>query len=198
MSVGWGGKQPLMKQTAWCDAKGKKHVQDVVFTGKKGEKKTSSCSGRKKNKKDPDPSHVGQAKGLHQVLWERGLVPGVLTPSQKLDPTSCEGRTILHLEAEGRMGAVTQNAADWADTCGCLAPPDDFPVGASGCDGGAIGKSGAIHLNKGCDGGVLDREDNAFALHVLCERVSPQVRRSVPHCETDESRLGTSRVCVAR
>jgi hypothetical protein len=143
------------------DAKGRKHIQDIVFTGKKGEKKMGSCSGRKKNKKDPDPSHVGQAKGLHQVLWERGLVPEVLTPSQKLDPTSREGRMIFHLEAEGRMGAVNQNAADWADTRGCLAPPDDFdfPVGASGCDGGAIGKSGAIHL-KGCDGGVLGREDN--------------------------------------
>jgi hypothetical protein len=75
MSVGWGGKQPLMKQTVWYDDKGKKHIQDMVFTGEKGEKKISAYSGRKKNKKDPDPSHIGQAKGLHQVLWERGLVP---------------------------------------------------------------------------------------------------------------------------
>jgi hypothetical protein len=101
-----------MKQTVWHDAKGRKHIQDMVSTGKKGEKKTSPCSGRKKSKKDPDPSHVGQAKGLHQVLWERGPVPEVLTPSHKLDPASREGRMIFHLEAEGRMGAMTKNAAD--------------------------------------------------------------------------------------
>ena len=116
-----------MKDTWWVDSKGKRHKQPMVFTGKSGEKVVSSCCGRKKNKNDPDPHRKGQPKGLHQMLWERGLVEAKLTPKRVLDPTSREGRTFEFLEAEGRMDAQTTNPNSWNNECGCEDPPPFFP-----------------------------------------------------------------------
>jgi hypothetical protein len=94
----------MMKDTWWVDSKGKRQEQSLVFTGKAGGKVVSSCCGRERNKNDPDPRRKGQPKGLHQVLWERGLVEEKLTPKRVLDPTSREGRTFNFLGAEGRPG----------------------------------------------------------------------------------------------
>jgi hypothetical protein len=35
--------------------------------------------------------------------------------------------------------------------CGCESPPDDFPVGLAGRDGGTVGRSDKVNL-KGYDG----------------------------------------------
>jgi hypothetical protein len=114
MSVGWGGKQPRMKETWYIDIAGKRRKQSMIFTGQQTEILVSSFSGRKP-KGAPEPSHVGEPKGLHQVLWERGLVPALLTPSSKVNPTSRHGKILGFLEAEGRMDAITQNPNKWND-----------------------------------------------------------------------------------
>ncbi len=100
--------------TSWVDLKGKKHKQSMVFTGAKQEKVVSSFGGRKKKKEDPEPPRAGQPKGLHQVLWERGLVPKTLSPCRRVDPTSREGKVLEFLEIEGRMDEVTTDPDHWS------------------------------------------------------------------------------------
>jgi len=56
MNVGIGGKQPKMHDTWWKDAGGDNHTQTMVF--KENETPFAAC--------------VGQAKGMKQVLQERG------------------------------------------------------------------------------------------------------------------------------
>ena len=54
----------------------------------------------------PSESHVGEAKGAHQVLWERGWAPGVIPRKTRLTSNNTYKRAILrYLEDEGRVTA---------------------------------------------------------------------------------------------
>ena len=78
MSKGWGGKQPKMHPTCWTDSGGNLHLQSMAFEVGDAEP-VSKCAGRTQ----PD-THVGCAKGLHQVLCEGncGVPPCGYTYSQ--------------------------------------------------------------------------------------------------------------------
>ena len=87
ISKGWGGKQPLMRDTQWVDSEGTMHLQKMVFVEadriKFPDGPVSRHSGRLKPNEGP-PDWVGCAKGAHQVLFERRIVEGKLATTRPL------------------------------------------------------------------------------------------------------------------
>ena len=77
------------------------------------------------------PGHVGQAKVLHQVLCERGIVEAALAKdtARKSDR---EEQMMAALEEEGRF--LSNNADHWNGKCGSC--NEDPPVELEGCDKG--------------------------------------------------------------
>ena len=90
----------------------------------------SKCSARLK-KGEAAPGHIGQAKGLHQVLYERNVVEAALAKdtTRKSDR---EEQIMAALEEEGR--SLSNNADHWNGKCGSC--NEDLPVSLEGCDKG--------------------------------------------------------------
>ena len=107
----------------------------------------SKCSGRLLPGEAPPPC-VGQPKGLHQALFERSKVEGVLTPGSKKNPSNRSERTeaVYHwLEENG--GQVTGIDPDTGKDKGASAWPDVY--------GSAVEDPNCGHL-LGCNEGVGD------------------------------------------
>jgi len=108
MSKGWGGRQPKMHSTTWTDSQGNLRVQHMVF--QQGDPEPiSKCSARLK-KGEAAPGCVGQAKGLHQVLCERGIAEATLAKdiTRKSDR---EEQIMAALEEEGRFLSINAGEA---------------------------------------------------------------------------------------
>ena len=59
----------------------------------------------------PPATHVGCAKGAHQILWERGHAPAILPRRAAVTSSSGFKRAVLkYLEDEGRVGAADHDA----------------------------------------------------------------------------------------
>ena len=125
MSKGWGGKQPKMHSTCWTDSERNMHVQSMVFEVGDADP-ASKCAARK----EPD-THVGCAKGLHQVLYERKIVESLLVAAAAIR-TDREEKIMGVLEEEGRMACT--DPGKWNDTCGSC--NEDLPAAIEGCDKG--------------------------------------------------------------
>ena len=125
MSKGWGGKQPKMHSTCWTDSEGNMHVQSMVFEVGDADP-VSKCAARK----EPD-THIGCAKGLHQVLCERKIVESLLVAAAATR-TDREEKIMGVLEEEGRMAYT--DPGKWNGTCGSC--NEDLPAAIEGCDKG--------------------------------------------------------------
>ena len=88
MSAGWGGKQPLMKETSWTDTNGTIHTQSMVF-----EQRDIPVSAFGGQGEAPDDC-IGEAKGLKQVLFERGLITEDVAKSKRFRRQNNDGNII--------------------------------------------------------------------------------------------------------
>ena len=133
-----------MRPTKWTGSDGIEHEQHVVF--QPGDPPpVSKYSGRLKAGEAP-PSHVGQPKGVHQVLFERQVVEATL-PATEILRSDRETLVLNYLEEEGRI--PHNNPDRWNDECGS----------ANKCEGEPF--------MKGCDDGIV-AGDNAKRCLVLC------------------------------
>jgi hypothetical protein len=139
MSKGRGGKQPLVRPGCYYTPGSCFRVKQHVVLQEGDDPPVSRCSGRLLPGEAPPP-HVGQPKGLHQALFERRKVEGVLTPGSKKKPSNRSERTeaAFHcLEENG--GQVTgidpdtgkdKGASAWPDACGSAVEDPNCGVGA--------------------------------------------------------------------
>ena len=121
----------------------------------------SKCAGRMQ----PD-THIGCAKGLHQVLCERQIADSLLVATAAAR-TDREGEIRDVLEEEGRMAHA--NAGKWNDVCGSC--NEDLPAAIEG----------------GCDKGIDAADDSKRYLlmcthcsnsyHPGCAGLCPTIRR---------------------
>jgi hypothetical protein len=106
ISKGWGGKQPLMRDTQWVDSEGTMHLQKMVFVEadriKFPDGPVSRHSGRLKPNEGP-PDWVGCAKGAHQVLFVRARIVEEKLANDPAAARNPREKLILDfLEEEGR------------------------------------------------------------------------------------------------
>ena len=118
----------------------------------------SKHAGRLKPGEAP-PSYIGEAKGLHQVLHERGLLTAedmasVRTKSKR-SARSVRSENI-HAWLEENGGKCTGIDPATGKDRGLNAWPDE--CGSAAQDGG---------FRKGCDGGI-DKDDEAKSVLLLC------------------------------
>jgi hypothetical protein len=136
ISKGWGGKQPLMRDTQWVDSEGTIHLQKMVFAEadriKFPDGPVSRYSGRLKPNEGP-PDWVGCAKGAHQVLFERRIVEEKLANDPAAARNPRQKLILDFLEEEGRI--TYTNPDKWNDTCGVAGEAaEDLPHALTGCD----------------------------------------------------------------
>ena len=87
MSKGWGGKQPLMRPGYYYTPDSCFRVKQHMVFQEGDDPPVSKYSGRLLPGEAPPP-YVGQPKGLHQALFERSKLEGVLTPASKKSPAT--------------------------------------------------------------------------------------------------------------
>ena len=85
-------------------------------------------------RKGPRPStHVGESKGAHQILWERGHAPAVLPTRKRITSNNTYKRAVLKfLEDEGRVAA--RHHQDYCAVCSTY----DEETNVTTCPPGAL------------------------------------------------------------
>jgi len=107
MSAGWGGKQPLMKSTSWVDSDNVTHNQSMVFL--EHETPIAPFGGQ-----GDAPCWIGEAKGLKQVLYERGLINKQIACTKRFQQQR-QQKTGLGMATDDKSEEIPQSIIDILD-----------------------------------------------------------------------------------